>query len=353
MKSSLRKGLMIAALAVPMTLSLGAVAKAQKWTTLAPFPEASEELYGVAAGGKLHVFGGLAPGWKPKGLVYEYDPAKNSWTKKKAMPLASHHLALASMNGKVYVFGGFKLPDSGPPAWVPIDNAWEYDPVADTWKALAPLPTKRGSANALQVDGKFYVIGGGGLHPGSKETSLHPARPHRSVSANEMYDPATNTWTAKNPMPTARNHAAAGVVNNKIYIIGGRLGAAFITRASNTDIVEEYDPAMDQWGTMKAQMPGGPRSSPGWGTYNGRIYVAGGETRAQDTNSTWRRVEAFDAAHNTWHTVPSMQYHRHGFAADVVDGKFITVSGDVQSGGAPGAHVETDVAEMLDLTKLK
>jgi N-acetylneuraminic acid mutarotase len=168
-----------------------------------------------------------------------------------------------------------------------------------------------------------------------------------------MYDPATNTWTTKSPMPTARNHASSGVVNGKIYIMGGRLGAAFITKASNTDIVEEYDPATDQWGVMKAQMPGGPRSSSGWGTYNGRIYMAGGETRTGEMNATWRRVEAYEPATDTWHSVPPMQFHRHGFAADVVDGKFIVVSGDVQSGGAPGAHVETDATELLDLTKLK
>lgn len=353
MRSTLRKGLAVAAFAASVTLSLGGVANAQKWTTLAPFPEASEELYGIAAGGKLHVFGGLAPGWKPKGLVYEYDPAKNAWTKKKPMPLLSHHLALAEMNGKIYVFGGFKLPESGPPAWEPIDNAWEYDPAADSWKPLAPLPTKRGSANALAVNGKIYVIGGAGLHPGSKETSLHPARPHRSVSVNEVYDPATNTWETKSPMPTARNHAAAGVVNGKIYVIGGRIGAAFITRASNTDIVEEYDPATDQWGALKEPMPGGPRSAVGWGTFNGRIYVAGGESRSSETNATFRRVEAYDPARNAWATLPPMQFHRHGFAADVLDGKFHVVSGDVQSGGAPGAHVETDSHEALDLAALK
>ena len=67
----------------------GGVASAQKLSRAAPFPEASEELYGIGSGGKLYVFGGLAPGWKPKGLVYEYDPAKDTWTKKKNMPVAS------------------------------------------------------------------------------------------------------------------------------------------------------------------------------------------------------------------------------------------------------------------------
>jgi hypothetical protein len=44
--------------------SLG-VADAQapgRWVKLAAFPEPAEELYGAAAGGKVYVFGGLAPG---------------------------------------------------------------------------------------------------------------------------------------------------------------------------------------------------------------------------------------------------------------------------------------------------
>ena len=327
-------------------------AHAQKWGKLAPFPEPSEELYGIGSGGKFYVFGGLAPGWKPRGLVYEYDPAADKWTKKKNMPLASHHLALADYNGKIYVFGGFKYPDAGPAAWQPIDNAWEYDPANDSWKALAPVPTKRGSANAAVVAGKIYVIGGAGLHPGSKETAVHPAKPHRALGTNEAYDPATNTWGTRSPMPTARNHAAVGVVNNKIYIIAGRLGAAFITRASNTDIVEEYDPATDQWGALKAPMPTA-RSASAWGTYKGKIYVAGGEQRTSRWQRTFRAVEAYDPATNRWTGLPPMAFPRHGLAGDIVGGKFHLVSGDAASGGAPGTHIDSDVHEVLDLDSVK
>jgi hypothetical protein len=54
-----------------------------KWEKLATFPEPAEEILGAAAGGKMYVFAGLIPFWKPKGLVYEYNPASNQWTKKK------------------------------------------------------------------------------------------------------------------------------------------------------------------------------------------------------------------------------------------------------------------------------
>jgi len=328
------------------------VAEAQapgKWVKLAAFPEPAEELYGAAAAGKVYVFGGLAPGWQPRGLVFEYDPAIDKWTKKKPMALASHHVAFTELNGKLYAFGGFVLPGSGPPAWVPIDNAWEYDPAADTWKALAPMPTKRGSPVAATVGGKIYVIGGASTHPGSSEPAVHPARPHRSVANVEEYDPATNTWRARSPMPTARNHAAVGVVGGKIYVIGGRLGAAFVGISSPTDVVEEYDPAADQWGMVKARMPT-PRSAVAWGVHGGRIYVAGGEAQGPTFMAAFRALEAYEPATNRWITLPSMPIPRHGLAGAVVGSRLHLVSGDVQSAGIAGMHLHSDSHDAFEIS---
>src|SRR6187397_577188 len=145
---------------------------ASPWKKGAPFPEPDEELYGVAANGKLYVIGGWNDG-KAAGVTYEYDPATDKWTKKQPMPRPAHHAALAAANGKIYVMGGFVPPkDAAVPigvAWEPIDNAWEYDPAADSWKSLAPLPGKRGSAIAAEVGGKIYVIGGATTVEGSKD----------------------------------------------------------------------------------------------------------------------------------------------------------------------------------------
>src|SRR6266404_3143769 len=168
-----------------------------KWVRLAPFPEPAEEILGAAAGGKMYVFAGLAPVWKPMGMVYEYDPASNQWTKKKPMALPSHHVAFTEYHGKIYAFGGFVYPTSGPAAWVPINNAWEYDPATDTWKALAPMPSKRGSPVAAAVGDKIYVIGGAGLPPGSTDMAVSPTTPHASVGTVEEYDPESNTWRVR------------------------------------------------------------------------------------------------------------------------------------------------------------
>src|SRR2546429_6040508 len=186
---------------------VGPVLAQGKWTKLAAFPEPAEELLGASAGGKMYVFCGLAPGWKPIGMVYEYDPAGDKWTKKKPMPLASHHVSFTEYKGKIYAFGGFVLPQSGPAAWVPIDNAWEYDPATDNWKALAPLPTKRGSPVAVTVGDKMYVIGGGTALPGA--AAGPPARPPHSVAAGGGKDAPAHNRRPRAPPPTPPHHPTA------------------------------------------------------------------------------------------------------------------------------------------------
>jgi N-acetylneuraminic acid mutarotase len=336
-------------IALPLALFAATCAHAQgKWGKLAPFPEPAEELLGAAAGGKLYVFCGLAPAWKPIGMVYEYDPSTDRWTKKGTMPLLSHHVAFTEMRGKIYAFGGFTLPASGPPAWTPIDNAWEYDPASDRWKALAPMPTRRGSPVAVTVGERIYVIGGATIPPGSKETAVHPQRPHVSVGTVEEYDPGTNTWRTRAPMPTPRNHATAGVVNAKVYVIGGRVGAAFVSAgSSNVDVVEEYDPGADAWGSARAKMPSA-RSAMASGVHGGRIYVTGGEGQNAQMMYTFRALEAYDPAGNRWAVLPSMPVSRHGLAGAVLGNRLHMVSGDVQSAGS-GVPVHTDSHDAFEL----
>ncbi len=330
-----------------MVLAPGSAHAQGRWVKLAAFPEPAEEILGAAANGKLYVFCGLAPGWKPLGMVYEYDPAADQWKKKNPMPLASHHVAFTEMRGKIYAFGGFVLPESGPPAWRPIANAWEYDPAADRWKALAPMPTARGSPVVAAVGDRIYVIGGATTPPGSKETAVHPARPHVSLGTVEEYDPATDTWRQRAAMPTPRNHATAGVVNGRIYVIGGRVGAAFISVGSNVDVVEEYDPGADAWGSVRARMPSA-RSAMASGVHGGRIYVSGGEGQNAQAMYTFRALEAYDPAANRWTTLPSMPVSRHGLAGAVLGNRLHMVSGDVQSAGT-GVHVHSDAHDAFEL----
>src|SRR6186713_45216 len=326
------------------------------WKKGAPFPEADEELYGVAANGKLYVIGGWGDG-KARGANYEYDPATDRWTKKAPMPRPAHHAALAQANGKIYAFGGFVSPaNTAVPvgaAWEPIDNAWEFDPATDAWKPLPPLPGKRGSAIAAEVDGKIYVIGGATTMEGSKDPFFTAFGSARVLGTNEVYDPATNKWESRNPMSVPRNHAFGGVVNGKVYVIGGRTGQAFILSATNTDVVEEYNPASNTWSIPMERMPTA-RSGGASGTDGRRIYVAGGEVTTTELVGAYRAVEAFDPATNSWLTLPSMPMPRHGVAGGVIGNRFHLVSGMIQSAGAltfldPTLSVHTAAHDILEL----
>ena len=322
---------------------------AHPWIQGAPFPEPSEEVLGATAGGKLYVFAGLAPGWKPKAMVVEYDPAANTWTQKRPMQLASHHVALATLNNKIYAFGGFAFPGSGPPGWNPVSNAWEYDPAADEWKELAPMPTKRGAAAAGVVNGKIYVTGGANSLPGMTENGIHPARPHNVVATVEEYDPTANSWKTVRPLLLARNHHVAVGAGDKLYVIGGRVGGAFISSASNNvDLVEMYDPGTDMW-TPRARMPTA-RSAIAGGLYNNtHILVAGGEGQDARFLAAFKAVEAYDTALNQWQILPSMPHQRHGLAAGVIGNRFYTVSGDGQSAGNGIEHSAVAFNEILQV----
>jgi N-acetylneuraminic acid mutarotase len=344
------------------TAALAQMPPSSPWKKAAPFPKPDEELYGAEANGKMYVMGGWSEG-KAGGFNYEYDRATDKWVEKKSMPRPAHHAAMATLNGKIYVFGGFVPPANTTvplgAAWQPINDVWQYDPATDTWKSLAPMPTRRGSALAAEEGGKIYVIGGATTVEASKDSFFTAYGPARVLTTNEVYDPATNKWESRTPMTVARNHAYGGTVNGKIYVIGGRTGHAFILSATNTDVVEAYSPVTDSWSGPRERMPY-PRSGGAWGTDGKLIYLAGGEVTTNGVVGVYNGVQAYDPAINSWMTLAPMMMPRHGLAGAVLGNEFHLVSGMVVSGGAMtffDPHLETHTAShdvlMLDFFKPK
>jgi N-acetylneuraminic acid mutarotase len=154
-------------------------------------------------------------------------------------------------------------------------------------------------------------------------------------------------------MSVPRNHAFSGVVNGKIYVIGGRTGHGFILSATNTNVVEEYDPASNMWSIPKERMPTA-RSGGAAGTDGRLIYVAGGEVTTTQLVGAYRAVEAYNPATNSWITLPPMPMPRHGVAGAVIGNRFHLVSGMIQSAGAltfldPTLSVHTAMHDILEL----
>ncbi|HEY2532298.1 MAG TPA: kelch repeat-containing protein [Xanthobacteraceae bacterium] len=349
-----KSAIVLAVLNVAAACSYAAVLHAQsqpQWTMAAPLPKAIGEIVGATVNGKIYVLSGLdnRPGVAaPTGYNWAYDPATNAWSDRKSMPVPAHHIMTATWADKIYVFGGFVRPPSAV-AWQPVANAWVYDPATDSWQALAPMPTPRGAGQAVEVGGTIYVIGGVQSNkPGNPGAPIALGSNDQIVLGTvEAYNPATNTWQPRAPMPTARNHFFADAVNGKIYAIDGRIGTGFVTKSDVIDLVEEYDPATDHW-SYAGRTPT-PRGDVTGGEHNGRLYVAGGEFQDLERKMTFWAVEAFNPATGGWRRLPHMQIARHGFAAAVLGSQLHVMGGGFQSDGMPAVDPTTASHEVIEL----
>ena len=333
-------------------LTVSAQQSPGRWDTdkYAKLPQPAEEYTPVQVNDKLYLIGGnaavLTPGARAThpARVMVYDLANNTWAEKKNTPFFADHMSAATANGKIYVFGGSGAMTQEAPS-ATLDNAWEYDPAADSWKALAKLNSKRTAGAATEFGGKIYFIGG------SADVTGADGRVQNAglvVGLNEVYDPATNKWDTRKLMPTPRNHPAIGVVNGKMYLIGGRITANNIGgyAAANVDVVEEYNPATDTWRAMN-RMPTA-RSGQGWTTYQNKIYLAGGEQHDYHIEGVLRDVEVFDPAANDWYRLPALPTGRHGVNVAAYNGRLFVIGGHTVFAGGGGHALDSPLNEVFE-----
>jgi N-acetylneuraminic acid mutarotase len=179
-----------------------------------------------------------------------------------------------------------------------------------TWTAKAPMPSAREYFGVGVINNTIYAVGG---QPGWK-TNL------------EMYDPATNTWVAKAPMPTGRTGLGVGVINGILYAVGGNKvnGAGGVSVLST---LEAYDPATDTW-TTKASMPT-PRDGLSVAVVNGILYAIGGDVAVWGT--ALDKVEAYNPVTNTWTTKAPMPTTRAWTSATVLNNRIYIAGGRIGS----------------------
>ena len=220
---------------------------ANTWEEKTPMPTAR---WGMAAAGYndlIFVFGGsidTSIGNITKNEVY--DPVLNTWTTKASMPASIAHQGLVAVNygTKIHLFYE--------------TYHYEYDPVTDVYTQKANVPNPRFWSTVAVVGTKIYLIGG--FHGGF------------ATNFNEELDPASNTWATKAPSPAIKwgTPRENPVINGKIYVTHGLDGNVFHT--SNF----AYDPATDTW--QQRGPAAHPRDGVGGGVINNKLYIIGGRS---------------------------------------------------------------------------
>lgn len=286
------------------------------WTTMAPAPSKRTEVAAAVLNGKIYVVGGFnEPSLSNiaklavSNAVEVYDPQSDAWTAAAPLPVRLHHTATAVIGDRLYVIGGFTTGFLS--LWNPVNSAYRYDPAANTWEDLPPMPTVRGALGVATIGGKLYAVGGIGGQGNS--------------DAVEVYDPLTDTWSRKAPLPTPRDHLALAAAGDHLYAIGGRVNGSY---ANNLAVVEVYDPHGDAW-QPAASLPTA-RSGIAAGVIGDTIYVVGGEA----PEGTFNTNEAYSVSADRWQTAPPLPTARHGLGAAVIDDRLYVIAGGPTPGGS-------------------
>jgi N-acetylneuraminic acid mutarotase len=173
------------------------------------------------------------------------------------------------------------------------------------------------------LDGKIHLLGG---------------RDVRSVEWHEIYDPASDKYqilggmrgsTGTQPFVGQRDHMGVAVVDGKIHAIAGRMDSYDF----NTGLNAVYDPQSDTW-SFRAPLPT-PRSGPSCVYIGGKIVVFGGEA----TGHVFGTNEIYDPKTDAWEAGTAMPIPRHGLhgATVAVIGNMVHVPG---GGPVPGGQVQ-------------
>jgi N-acetylneuraminic acid mutarotase len=175
------------------------------------------------------------------------------------------------------------------------------------WSMRAPMPQgARGEVAAAVWDGKLYAIGGN--------------VDSNAVPRNEAYDPATDRWTARAPMPAARDHLGIAVANGKIYTFGGFTKTVHAN--AGTDVFE-YDIATDTW-RARAPLKTPLGSTAAAVAPDGKIHVLGGRGLDGVTTATHA---IYDPKTDTWADGPPLPKARDHLGVVAADGKIHAIGG--------------------------
>jgi hypothetical protein len=164
-----------------------------------------------------------------------YDPATERWRPLADSPLAPEQQPLGAWTGRELVLfvSGISATD-GKPYPDALARAAAYDPAADTWRPIAPMPERRLGASAVWDGHEILVVGGRDVHGSPTGVGL-------------AYNPATNGWRRLPAMESGRIAAVTAWTGDRLLVWGGDLGHVALTVARTGFAL---DPVTERWSRL-------------------------------------------------------------------------------------------------------
>ena len=305
------------------------------WRLEAPAPKSPVEGSAAAIGPTVYILGGSAPGNLHR--VLAYDVRTGRWSEPTELPTGLNHSQATTYRGSIYLAGGYL---DGAEA---TSNFWRYEPGANRWTQLPPMPQPRAAAAATVIGDKLYVADGAPRTYGIS----NPGGPYDSL---EIYDFDAKSWSFGPDAPLALHHVSATAVGGDLYMAGGRT-----TPEESSNGFFRYSPRAERWERLP-NLPAGALSSIGIVTAAGKIVVLGGDDElgwkdggGSVTPSAW----AFDPKTSHWRRLPDLTIERHAFGAAVDAGRIYAIGGSYCPGIKPNGPVGTHTVESLPVSALR
>jgi Kelch motif len=272
----------------------------------------------TAVNGKLCLLGGR--GIKPAEVL---NLKNKTWTKMSDGPQEMHHFQAITYKNEAWILGAFT---GGYPHEQPIGHAWIFNPEKNEWRKGPEVPEarRRGAAGVVVYKNKIYLISG-----------ITDGHWDGHVPWFDVYDPKTGRWKQLPDVPHPRDHFQAAVLNDKLYVVGGRRSSAKIGQVFQLTVpeVDVYDFKTGRWSTLPPEQ-NLPTLRAGCTAvaFEKSIVVIGGESSQKPAHN---QAEAYNTATKRWENLPTLNAGRHGTQAIVLDGKIYVVAGSGNQGGGP------------------
>ncbi|MCO5596817.1 hypothetical protein L7F22_050887 [Adiantum nelumboides] len=197
------------------------------------------------------------------------------------------------------------------------DELWKYDSILHNYTLMAPMPEPRYRFGAAIIEDSIYVVGGRNV-----SDDLGSVPDDGLVKSTFIYDIMSNTWKTGANALDFQGDTCAAAFKGKVYMIGGYgTGYSYLNRAS------VYDPSTDSWSHLP-DMPT-PRGDLMCALLGSEIYVLGGYYDPTNTNanSFTSKMESFNPSTNSWTQRPDLLTPRGDAAVTVLEGDRLMLVG--------------------------
>jgi N-acetylneuraminic acid mutarotase len=286
------------------------------WTTKEPMSTARGGLGVAVVDGKIYAIGG-SNNESQLDITEEYNPATDSWSTKASMPTPRSGFAIAVYQNKIFCIGGITGNSENFVSGI-TGKTEVYDPATDMWETKTPMPTPRADLCASIVNGTIYCMGGK-KYWGVEET-------YQELNVTEAYDPTIDSWTEKSPMPIPVLGCTSAVLDGKIYVIGGSRHFQLGWELATVGSTQLYDPENDAW-SIRENLPiaesYGAAATTNGVTAPARLYFIGGSNETHYSDATY----VYYLPLNVWGAGASIPTPRVYLALAVVDDVLYAIGG--------------------------